>query len=295
MRSVTPFEMFMTRNAQSLSKLREEGDERIDFSLFSELVGSAKEYIKKEISDEFELIPENRYFIGSVPEGDMGGFHSKFSVGYHNIFRAGFAVPLNEKIIINKPLRTIETVRNYLHDSLHHSTFCSFRRYIRFPMTGRDTKRTMPEIYREQYGINFRNSAGMSYSSPKLTHKVPAAINLNLLMDGVSVDLIASVLNHSKAMKLLNTVNQLEKSILSEIFLHINENKPGEWGSDFYFSVILSTRKFLAHWGGEPFRILICRAMLTGELKELTSYFDNVSGENGAWERVFRQPGFSLD
>lgn len=295
MRSITPFEMFLAKNVQPLSELRQKNDDRIDFKLFDQILTPAANAIRKEVSSNFETIPETRYFVGQVPDEDSGGFHSKFAVGYHHIFRAGCTVTLNANVFPNKPLRTVEFLRNYLHDSAHHSTFCSFRRLIRSPNNPADTKRVMPEVYREQYGINFRNSSGMSYSSPKLTHRVPNAINLNLLMDGVGVDLISSALNRSKVGKLVATSNRQEKAVLDEVLLRIKKDTPCEWGSDFYFEVILNTRNFLDHWGGESFRGLICHAMFSGELDDLTTYFGEKYGEPGAWEKVFRRPGFTLD
>ena len=295
MRSITPFEMFMTKFVRPLSELRLKGDDRIDFKLFDQFVTPATTTIKKEVSSIFETIPEARYFVADVPDEDSGGFHSKYAVGYHHVFRAGCTATLNAKLFPNKPLRTVEFVRNYLHDSVHHSTFCSFRRLIRFPKNPDDTKRVMPEVYREQYGINFRNSTEMSYSSPKLTHRVPLAINLNLLMDGVGVDLITSALNRANAGKLVAPSNAQEKSILDEVLLRIKEQEPCEWGSDFYFEVILNTRKFLGHWGGEAFRMLLCHAMFSGKLDDLTAYFTDKYGEPDAWEKVFRRPGFTLD
>lgn len=294
MRLTVPYEMFTTPSTQSLAEIRSSLASSVDIDLFLEITQKCCEVIRNEYSAEFELIPDTRYFIGNVDGNDLGGFHSRHAVGYHNVFKAGFAIPLSESEFKNRVLRTVELARNYLHDSVHHSTFCSFRRLVRRPLRPSDAKKTMPEVYREQYGVNFRNAAGVSYSSAKLTHKVPAAINLNLLMDGVGIEVIASAMNRLQLPKLVSPKSPMEKSVLNEVLLQIPEDKPADWGQEFYFEVVRPTRRFLSHWGGEPFRALVLQAMLSGELSELKGYFDERFGEINAWEKIFRQPSFEL-
>ena len=294
MRSVTPYEMFLMPKVTTLSQLRLDAGVTFDFNLFDDLATRCVKAIHDEHSTEFALIPEQRYFLGALTDGDSGGFHSRFAVGYHNIFKAGLTVPLSVERTQNVALRTLELLRSYLHDSVHHSTYCTFRRLIRQPLRAADCKQVMPEVYREQYGINFRNAQGQSYSSPKLTHKVPEAINLNLLMDGVGIEVVTSLLNRFCGSKQIAPRTEFERQVLNEVLLLINEDRPSAWGQDFYFEIVRPSRKFLLHWGGEPFRASIFRAMLDGELSDLKSYFSEKFGEDNAWEKVFRQPGFQL-
>lgn len=295
MRSITPYEMFLTRNVASLKELEASGGDTFDFEFFEELVRYATKCMHDEYSQEFELIPASRYFIGEVGGEDWGGFHSEKAVGYHHVFRSGFAVSLNCEKFPNPKLRTLELARNYLHDSIHHSTFCSFRRLIRAPLRRMDTKRVMPEVYRMQYGINFRNVSGISYSSPKATHRVPAAINLNLLMDGVGVDAISVILNRTNAADVVSLPSAEAEQVFNEVLLQVKQDEPSKWGEDFYFEVIAPSRMFVEHWGSDGFRKLILRAMLEGDLAPLHKYWNDRHGREDAWERVFRQPGYTPD
>ena len=115
------------------------------------------------------LKPERYYTSQPIEDTDMGGFYSPHSLGYQYWYHGAFVVTLNQRIA-SKELRTLEFIRDFLHDCFHFSTFVSFRRVLRTPAKSPAVaKHCVPEVYREQYGINFRNEEGLSYSSPTLT------------------------------------------------------------------------------------------------------------------------------
>src|SRR5688500_5471317 len=95
MRSITPYEMFLTRKVKTLADLLQNPCGSIDPAFFQYLAGLAASGLQEEYSIEFELAPPDRYYIGEVIGPDWGGFHSDKAVGYHNVFRAGFGVLLS--------------------------------------------------------------------------------------------------------------------------------------------------------------------------------------------------------
>lgn len=294
LRGLTPNEMFLLSDVCPLSeRIADSG--LIEASLFNDIVRRVLDAFRAEYDGGAEVISPERYFLGKPSSKDrLGGFHSPHSAGYHDMYRASFTVLPNSKAIKNITIRTLEVCRCYLHDSLHHSTFCSYRRFHRKPMTARDAKHLLPGIFRFQYGINYRNAAGMSYSSHGLTYKAPYAINLNLLMDGAIVLTIAQLMSRVSPQVKRSSLSRAEKMMIDDIMLASNYRQPGIYGEEFYFRVTDPTQRFLEYWGGDHIRRLVLRAMLSGELGELVSYFEERFGEHGAWERVFRQPGFDF-
>jgi hypothetical protein len=294
-RALRPVEMLVDQEAISISQMQKIAEPALDLGLFYDITNSASKSIKADYSDSFELIPYDRFYAAKASDPDLGGFHSPIAVGYQNIFRSGCAVILNEKMIQNKTLRTIEFARSYLHDSMHHSTYCSFRMLRRAPRSPSEAKKLVPEVYRHQYGFNFRDKKGMSFSGANLTNRVPYAINLNLLMDGVGIEVVADVLNRLNVSKLVKDLQPREKIILNDILLSVERSNPSEWGADFYFSVILPVKKFVEHWGGEFFSRLVVSSMFSGDLDEIKSYFADRIKEKNAWDRIFRSADYQED
>lgn len=233
-----------------------------------------------------------RYYTALPPEADaVGGFHDCRSLGYQYWYHASFVVMLGR--MISKELRTVELLRDFIHDCLHHSTFRSFRRAVRIPAKSpSDAKHRVPEVYREQYGINFRDHDGLSYSSPELTIRSPETINLNLLMDGVVVLATAAVLKAEVGD--IACENALETEIKKEIFLEPFEVTTLERACGFYNLVTAPSKMFVEHWGGEDFINLVLQAMMSGELADLKRFFEERTGIENAWEKLFKRPEFSL-
>lgn len=269
----------------------------IDYGVFLDIVGQANDYIKRDWSVSYLAIPYDRYLAGLTMDGNgIGGFHDKRSFGYHFYYAAGFVLLLNPILVSNKFVRTIELARSYLHDCVHHSTFRGFRRKDNFPAKDRRAAKTsLPEIYREQYGINFRNSEGMSYSSVSLTKKSPHAINLNLLMDGSVTLTVTSVLRSVGADQLVSALTDtFEKSVWNEVFLRDFEYDDYPQAGIFREEVQLPTQCFIEYWGGLTFLKLIIRSMFSGDLEELKHFFSEKSREANAWEKTFKRPDFEL-
>lgn len=233
-----------------------------------------------------------RYYTALPPEvGAVGGFHDHRSLGYQYWYHASFVVMLGG--MMSKELRTIELLRDFIHDCLHHSTFRSFKRAVRIPARSPDeAKHRVPEVYREQYGINFRNQEGLSYSSPELTARSPETINLNLLMDGVVVLVTAAALKTEVGD--IACKDALETEIKKEIFLEPFKATMLQRAHGFHNAVTAPSKMFVEHWGGEDFVALVLQAMRNGELTALKHFFEERTGIENAWEKLFKRPEFSL-
>lgn len=269
----------------------------LDAKLFNTIVTDALQTMSKEARVGIEPIPRTRYLFGNPEPAAFGGFHDPGSVGYNYWLQAGFSMLLNETFVPSVQLRTAEAARNYLHDCLHHGTYRTFRRAVRVPALTRElAKARVPEIYREQYGINFRNKDGQPYSSAELTKLSPKAINLNLLMDGVIVLTVAK--HMSRYVEPLTSKDSCanDQLVASELLLTEPENtETFPKSSERYVRDVLTpTSRFVAHWGGDKFRLHIVRAMCSGNLGPIKRFFAQQYGERGAWEKVFKNPSFRL-
>lgn len=133
----------------------------IDWKLFDAVVKEAEKYFK-DIDENFSLMPRDRYLIALPREDSVGGFYGRPAGGYYYFNDLGFGTTLNENSAPNKTLRTLDLARSYLHDSLHASTFRTFR-----------VDQETGMIFRHQYGINFRNANRVSYSAPNANESSP--------------------------------------------------------------------------------------------------------------------------
>jgi hypothetical protein len=295
-RSIDPIEISTTPTFFRLSEREKLGD-LIEYDVFLDIVNQANNLIMNDYSDSYHSITYDRYLIGFAMDDGMGGFHDERSFGYHFYYSAGFVLLMNPGIVKNKMVRTVELARNYLHDCLHHSTFRSFRRRDNFPAKdGKSAKISLPEFYREQYGINFRNQDGVSYSSVNLTKKSPQAINLNLLMDGAVVLTAASVLEGIGSRNLIDVskIYGMDKVVWNEVFLRDFEYDTHPRAGVFRRDVQSPTQCFIDYWGGNAFLRLIIQSMFSGDLRELKQFFSEKSHEADAWEKVFKRPGFEV-
>ena len=269
--------------------------EIVDINRFWEIVNGCIAECKRHYSVTIYPPKTDRCYIARPPEIDaLGGFHDPRSLGYQYWYHASFVVTLNEWWV-SKNLRTVELVRNFLHDCFHHSTFRSFRRAIRIPTKSPSVaKHRVPEVYREQYGINFRNQDGLSYSSPELTLHSPETINLNLLMDGVIVLVVAELMKTVIGDITAYTSGHEEKEVTKEIFLEPFDASILTRAHYLYKSVTEPTRKFVEHWGGKSLTTLVLKAMMSGKLTDLKHLFEERNNSKHAWEKMFKRPEFSL-
>lgn len=264
----------------------------IDVDRFWSLSQQVMTWIEERYGIKIEAIRPERYYTALPPEEDViGGFHDHRSFGYQYWYQAGFVVMLGSTV--SKEFRTLEMIRDFTHDCLHHSTFRSFRRVVKVPAKSpSDAKHRVPKVYREQYGINFRNEDGLSYSSPDLTARSPETINLNLLMDGVIV-LVTTASLQAK----VNDVecrSNLETEIKKEIFLEPFDATLLDRAHVFHNSVIAPSKTFVEHWGSDHFITLVLQAMMSGDLIQLKRFFNARTGIKNTWEKLFKRPEFSL-
>ncbi len=258
----------------------------INFTLFNEKLEVANSLIKPNFS-KFRFIPIDNYLVTFPSDSDIGGFYGKKLGGFYYFNLIGFSTLLNNKIINNRDLITLELFRNYIHDSIHFSTFRTFNSYIE----NKELK-----VYREQYGFNYRNKEGMGYSNKELTKNVPKAINLNLLMDGVNAIYTASIMESIVKKSEITIKSDIERELLKDILTlkidnyELLQNKPKE----FYNQVIEPTSKYVNFWGGNNFILLCLQSMFSGEKQILESYFEKQTKISNYWSKTFKRKNFKL-
>lgn len=264
----------------------------VEIEKFWELIHRTLARLERRYRVKIKKVPQERCYTALSPDPNaIGGFHDHWSLGYQYWYQASFVIMLGE--MVSKKLRTAELARSFIHDCIHHSTFRSFRRAIRIPAKSpKIAKHRVPEIYREQYGINFRNKDGLSYSSPKLTAHSPKRINLNLLMDGVVALATASALRvEIGAMRCRNT---LEAEIKKEILLESFNGVLLRDADNFYNSVTKPSKVFIEYWGGDYLTALVLQAMMNGNIAHLRQFFEERTKIENAWEKMFKRPEFSI-
>jgi hypothetical protein len=117
---------------------------------------------------------------------------------------------------------------------------------------------------RYQYGVNFRTGAGRSYSPADLTRSVPYGINLNLVMDGIIVDIVGNHLRpHAEALA-SRSVDAADCATLQELSAK-RPTQPGKGVDAFFSGVVSPTRTFFDYWGHDT-RDAFVRGMLTGDV-----------------------------
>jgi hypothetical protein len=190
-------------------------------------------------------------------------------------------------LLISEEEMILEIARCYLHDQLHLSTYRAWRRMTKVTTE----KEEPPRIYRAQYGFNFRNEDGVSYSSPSQGDQVPHSINLNLLMDGLVVlcvqEALRSWISHRGAL----TSTVLTREILEEdpqVF-------PSESSRIFHKAITKKTLDFTRFWGSDEVMSVLVSAMLSGNLGQARRFFQNKTSDEHAWEKLFKQSAFAFD
>lgn len=231
------------------------------------------------------LSPTRCYSGLSAGLDDLGGFHGRFAVGYRYIPNVSISETLNPSMVQSREVRTVEALRCIIHDSIHASTYRRIRRVPR-------NIQTDASVYREQYGFNFRKANGLSYSSPELTKRSPEAINLNLLMDGLTVIMTERVMVQLIGDRRIKSVTVLEGELLKEITGQPFDESVFPQALSFHQSVVVSSVRFVERWGGETFTRNALGAMISGDLGEIKAYFAEQYGQPDAWEYVFKRPEY---
>lgn len=286
-RSGKPLNLPQTHSYSTLYNLLHfKETELINQLLFKEIISPAEKLLKS-IDQNFVLIDPKRYFVGyNFDSDDIGGFHGQTPGGYFYIHNYAISILLNKKLLKNEDILTLELCKNYLHDSIHSSTFRTIRRMPPQAFTEY-------EVYREQYGINFRKPNGISFSSREATKKAPLSINLNLLMDGVT-DLYAKKCLHLEPIH-YNIIGStdLEVAIINQLLGHTYNNGIYPQPTKFITEVIDPTKLFLEYWDkNETLLPLIIKSMFSGNLTDLKGYFSKCLSNKDAWEIIFKRPSF---
>jgi hypothetical protein len=290
LRSSTIANGLKLKQIHPLSNLLSDHSQRLGVNnLLFEDTCSAFESDLKKICPTFHLLDTSRIFVGILEDDDedTGGFHSRYAKGFQYLSWYGFSVLLNKRLIENDQLITLELARNYLHDSIHAATFKSFRKMPQHLLA--DAK---SPVFREQYGFNFRKPTGMSYSSPSLTRQGPSTINLNLLMDGITV--LITIDEMRKVAQSLETTGliEIEQEVMSDLVGDLKGITRESRIKKFHDRVTLPTTQFLSYWGDRNLMGLLFTAMITGKMKAVTQFFNEKLRMKGAWKHLFLSPSW---
>ncbi|MFE2679853.1 hypothetical protein [Streptomyces hygroscopicus] len=119
-------------------------------------------------------LPLDRVLLGvqSSMDGAFGGFHHP-NQGYRHLQMRAVITTLGP-MATGQPerpdLAALDLLRAYAHDCLHYGAYRSYR------LRG-------DEVFRSQYGVNFRRHDGRTYSAPDLAGS-PTTRNLGVVMEG---------------------------------------------------------------------------------------------------------------
>ena len=250
------------------------------------------------------LLPLERVWVGTrsaAPPGSVrawGGFHHP-AQGYRHI-QMDAAVTVFGDLAGRTPVSpqsvALDLVRSYAHDCLHYATFRQYR------LTGRG------EIARVQYGINFRQPDGRTYSAADAPVDGPTR-NLGILMEGAT-DAEATAIARQTAgycqitsldpdpgvpgLALADatgtlTVDRIEAALTSG---HPYMRSLGRFGR----TVTMRYRELLAELErgpGEAHGQFIA-AMISGDLAPLEAWLDTRHGPD-SFARLFRAPSFDAE
>jgi hypothetical protein len=250
------------------------------------------------------LLPLERVWVGTrsaAAPGSVrawGGFHHP-AQGYRHI-QMDAAVTVFGDLADRPPLSpqsaALDLVRSYAHDCLHYATFRRYR------LTGRG------EIARVQYGINFRQPDGRTYSVPDQPEDRPTR-NLGIVMEGATdaeATDIASQTAKSCGITSMDpepdlsglaladatgnlTASGIEAALASA---HPYARSMGRFGR----TVTMRYQALLAELGGGPGEAhgRLVTAMISGDLAPLEAWLDARHGPD-SFARLFRAPSFDLD
>jgi len=250
------------------------------------------------------LLPLERVWAGTSSAArpgtarSHGGFHHP-AQGYRHIqMDATVTVSgdLTGQTPVSPQAAALDLVRSYAHDCLHYATFRRYR------LTDRG------EIARVQYGINFRQPDGRTYSAPDTPGDGPTR-NLGIVMEGAT-DAEATAITRQAAQfcgisgtdpeaglpgmvfaDVTGTVTAdgIEAALLSD---HPYARSLGRFGR----TVTLRYRALLSELGASPADAhgQITAAMISGDLAPLEAWLDARHGP-GSFARMFRAPAFGAE
>lgn len=136
------------------------------------------------------LLPLDRVLVGSTSQrsGAFGGFHHP-NQGYRHLQMYALITMHGDmagSMPAVPPLAVLDLLRAYAHDCLHYG---SCRRYL---MRG-------GEVVRTQYGINYRQPSGQTYSAPDVPGSASTR-NIGTVMEGACDREARSITRQTAAM-----------------------------------------------------------------------------------------------
>jgi hypothetical protein len=250
------------------------------------------------------LLPLERVWAGTCSAAGpgtargYGGFHHP-AQGYRHIqMDAAVTVfgDLTGQTPASPQAAALDLVRSYAHDCLHYATFRRYR------LTDRG------EIARVQYGINFRQPDGRTYSAPDTPGDGPTR-NLGIVMEGAT-DAEATAIARQAAQSCGTTGTDVEAGLPGPVFAdvtgtvtaggieaallldHHYARSIGRFGR----TVTLRYRALLSELGVSPAdaHSQIVAAMISGDLAPLESWLDARHGP-ASFTRMFRAPTSGAD
>jgi hypothetical protein len=214
---------------------------------------------------------------------------------------------------VDRILATLELIRAYVHDTLHHN---SYRLFFPLPHGGSPGQ----SFYRFQYGINFRKWNGKSYSA-KDPIRSTTTRNLGNIMEAAT-DRFAHEFVSSIADKIgytapsTPTENWIYRDCTGQLtpadMLHLREIERGTASIDatpafqtylknlrlFVQYVTMRYRCFLAEFDPQEqhgLHQLILEGMLSGKLKRLCQCLDTICEGKQSFACLFKSPHYGGD
>jgi hypothetical protein len=245
------------------------------------------------------LLPLERVWAGTASAArpgtarSHGGFHHPVQ-GYRHIqMDAAVTVfgDLTGAAPVSPQAAALDLVRSYAHDCLHYATFRRYR------LTDRG------EIARVQYGINFRQPDGRTYSAPDTPGDGPTR-NLGIIMEGAT-DAEATAIARQAAQSCGITGPELKASAPGLAFADATgtitaggteaafllDHPYAQSLGRFTRTVTLRYRALLSELDASPpdAHSQIIAAMISGDLAPLQAWLDARHGP-GSFARMFRAP-----
>lgn len=279
------------------------------------LLCDAFEYLVQRLEkyEECHLLDPTRVWVGiqTSPHADFfGGFYHS-NQGYRYIQQVAI-VSLSGSLSscsVDPTLATLELIRSYIHDTLHHN---SYRLFV--PTTsGKDGS-----FYRLQYGINFRKWDGRTYSA-KDSVRATTTRNLGNIMEAA-----ADRFAHELVAFLANTIHYHPDSSLIEDYifrdctgqlspadmLHLRNIEKGLARTDaptafqtylknmrlFVQYVTMRYRSFLEEFdpmGIHSLHALVVSCMLSGKLKKLCRTLDEIQTVEQSFVKLFKASDYT--
>jgi hypothetical protein len=248
------------------------------------------------------LLPLVRVWVGTRSAAgpgaarSYGGFHHP-AQGYRHI-QMDTAVTmfgdLTTRTPVSPQVAALDLVRSYAHDCLHYATFRRYR------LTDRG------EIARVQYGINFRQLDGHTYSAPDVPGDGPTR-NLGIVMEGATDAEATAIARQTAQTCQISGADtgpgvtclafaDLAGSVTANAAALLLDHPYARSIAKFDFTVTRRYRALLGQLGDSPTDAhgQIVAAMISGDLTVLKAWLDARHGP-GSFARMFRAPSYDSE